>query len=112
MGRRRFFLSPLLDNGRRPWYTSGMENRTLLIDDLRGVYIPQTWARLWGIEAATAQPELAADILIVREGPDNGENYWESWDRILRDYRRFNQDRGVFEVLEQDGDLWLVAEAE
>ena len=87
-----------------------MENRVLLVDGLHGIYVPQQWARVWGVATATVQPELAVDILIVREGPNNGDTYWESWDRILREYRRYNQDRARVEYMEQDGDLWQIAE--
>ena len=109
MGRHRFFLSPLLDNLRWPWYASGMENQSLLVDGLHGIGVPLRFARLYGDLAVAKANVKQADVDVLLCGP-YAPDYWEAWDDVLRAFRYVSTD-GRVHFLEQDGDLWLVAEA-
>lgn len=80
---------------------SGVE---ILLDDARGVFIPQDFVRnydvtLWGFA------EDDKDILTLRQGPyPENEWYWEAWNSVLlrAHYRR---DDKIW-MLQQDGDLF------
>jgi hypothetical protein len=50
----------------------------ILLDGLRGIYVPQKFAQLEGIGGISAE-----DLAILRAGPDH-ESYWEAWEEALR----------------------------
>jgi hypothetical protein len=85
---------------------AGME---LLLNDSRGVYIPQNFAefdhsiRSWNID------EDDNDLVILRQGPE-AEYYWDAWDSILG-RAAFTDSKGNIWHLYQDGDLWAYCEA-
>ena len=78
------------------------DERTILIDENRGIYIPQKFA-----EGFAGWRDIDEDALgILREGPDHPE-YMEAWDDVL-DTATWTDKRGIQFRLEQDGDLWVV----
>lgn len=91
--------------------------RVLLLDENRGIYIPQVFARdydwsLWDFPADLNKEELQGILL---SGPDN-KQYWDAWEDILRNAVYFSKGeqsmaKGTWH-LEQDGDLWAVHESE
>lgn len=78
----------------------------LLLDDHRGIYIPQAFYdyfdfAAWGLHKS-AYPELASP---------NNEWYWEAWDEVLREatMKETTSDGWIVEwYLYQDGDLWAI----
>lgn len=50
----------------------------ILLDGLRGIYVPQRFAQLEGVGGISAE-----DLAILRAGPDH-EAYWEAWEEALR----------------------------
>ena len=50
----------------------------VLLDGLRGIYVPKKFAQLEGISGIPAE-----DLAILRAGPDH-ESYWEAWEDALR----------------------------
>jgi len=86
---------------------SGVE---ILLNDSRGIYIPQDFVRnydvtLWGFA------EDDEDIATLREGPD-AEWYWEAWESVLtRAVYIRGTDGEQRWLLSQDGDLFAYCEA-
>lgn len=78
------------------------DERTILLDESRGIYIPQKFAE--GFEDWRNIDDDA--LFILRDGPDNPE-YQEAWDEVL-DTATYTDKRGIVFRLEQDGDLWAV----
>lgn len=78
---------------------AGLPKRELLIDENRGIYIPQFFYNNFDFSKFNLKKEDFADL----SSPDN-EFYQEAWDELLADAR---MDDGS--TLEQDGDLWLVS---
>ena len=81
-----------------------MENIACLINSAHGMYVPQTFIRLyraaaWGIENSDAE--------ILRAGPDHPD-YWDTWDNVLNCAHYVAHDGRTF-TLYQDGDLFAVA---
>jgi hypothetical protein len=74
----------------------------ILLDGLRGIYVPQKFAQLEGISGIPAE-----DLAILRAGPDH-ESYWEAWEDALR----FGEITvaGICYSLHQsdEGDLWAI----
>ena len=72
----------------------------LLLDETRGIYIPQAFAQLYG--------ELLNDDdkKILLDGPDN-DDYWEVWEDVLNEEYKIDGENGT---LYQDGDLWFIPE--
>lgn len=81
------------------------DNAVLILDELRGKYIPQKCAEDMGdlLSAAGADPETL-DILFPG-GPDHPD-YWEAWEQILK--LTITDERGNRWTFHHDGDLWLV----
>lgn len=84
---------------------SGVE---ILLNDNRGVFIPQDFVRnhdvvCWGFD------ENDEDILVLRQGPEN-EWYWDAWDRILMS-AQYTDSNGNVWLLSQDGDLFAYCQA-
>ena len=50
----------------------------ILLDGLRGIYVPQKFAQLEGVSGIVSE-----DLTILRAGPDH-ESYWEAWEDALR----------------------------
>lgn len=78
------------------------EKMELLLDDNRGIYIPQNFAqefrmRDWGVSREQER--------ILLDGPDN-EAYWDVWNEVLMDAETRHQ--GHKWTLHQDGALWMV----
>ncbi len=84
--------------------------REILLDEARGVYIPQAFATQLDMEAWHVKPE---QVETLSEGPD-GEWYWETWDDVLRDAyydAPESKDKSIKSgrwTLEQDGSLFAV----
>lgn len=84
-------------------------DRVLLLDDARGIYIPQAFAEgfdheHWGLTHKEDKRNL--DILI--KGPE-GDEYWEAWHEVLDRAKATDPKTKLEYTLEQDGDLWAVA---
>ncbi len=84
-----------------------MSTYEILLDDARGIYIPQVFVTQFDLEAWHVDPEAAA---ICAKGPDE-EQYWDAWDEILRDaYFDAPLDSKTLKLgrwtLEQDGALF------
>ena len=84
------------------------ETISLLLDDARGIYIPQAFYNhfdflSWG---------LKSDDYMELSDPNN-ENYWEVWDTLLREaeyHEAPKQGEAIGHVwhLEQDGSLFAI----
>lgn len=81
----------------------------LLVDENRGVYIPQTFAEMYGEHLLNhnesgASLDWSWELETLKKGPDDNEDYYEAMDSIERN--------GILEIdgkhydIEQDGDLW------
>jgi len=85
-----------------------MSGVTILLNDSRGVYIPQNFVEVynpthWGFA------EDDEDIATLRNGPED-EWYWEAWERIFARAKHTDPDGNVW-LLGQDGDLFAYCEA-
>jgi hypothetical protein len=85
-----------------------MSDVTILLNDSRGVYIPQNFVEIynpthWGFA------EDDEDIATLREGPD-AEWYWEAWESVLARAESTDGSGNVW-LLHQDGDLFAYCEA-
>ncbi len=86
------------------------EDRDLLVDEVRGIYIPQFFAENYGHHLGKTLTGITeADLDILEQGPD-AEDYWETWDNVLRNAEIMI--KGEPYHLEQDGDLFLVPDDE
>ena len=100
-----------------------MSRVACLLDDSRGIYIPQIFAETFVFEeiaqhgAAYWQGVEAEDLETLKKGPDE-EFYWEAWDSVAQDAFYVVESggttidgvafpEGTRFHLEQDGDLWL-----
>lgn len=79
----------------------------MILDDHRGIYIPQNFAEEFDLTRWSGiTEENKADLLA---GPDN-EHYWEAWDRVLNN--AVHTDKHGYEwTLWQDGPVWIVCDA-
>lgn len=75
----------------------------LLIDGLRGVYVPKTFADWHCADQCILYPGLIIDLFTLRNGPEDPE-YWEAWDSLLANWKYLDGS-----TLYQNGDLWIVA---
>jgi hypothetical protein len=74
----------------------------LLIDGLRGIYVPQKFAQLEGVRGISAE-----DLAILRAGPDH-EFYLEAWADALR-FGEIAIAGACFSLHQSDeGDLWAL----
>lgn len=79
--------------------------RTVLLDESRGIYIPQMFIRR---EAHVWQGVSDDNKAILASGPDHPE-YQDAWDEVLQNAIHID-DEGITWRLEHDGDLWMVPE--
>ena len=73
-----------------------------IVDGHYGIYVPQSFAGRYDMNAWHVSPE---DAKILLAGPDH-EFYWDAWDDVLRD--AYYERNGKRITLEQDGDLFAV----
>jgi hypothetical protein len=78
--------------------------RTLILNDARGVYLPRDFTCNVARERVTNISD--EDWATLAAGPDS-EHYWEAWDAVLCD-AVVTDDNGAQYGLYQDGDLWLI----
>lgn len=85
--------------------------RILLIAEMRGIYIPQSFCKGWSSFVNGYNKEgtdnLSESIDICIEGPGD-ELYWEAWDEVVQ-HTKLTID-GKQYTLDQDGDLWAIPE--
>jgi hypothetical protein len=74
----------------------------ILLDGLRGIYVPQKFAQLEGVSGIVAE-----DLEILRAGPDH-EFYLEVWDDALRDASLSIAGNCYSLHQSEAGDLWAV----
>ena len=82
-----------------------MSGINILLNDSRGVYIPQCFAESFDTNEWSVRAE---DADILKAGPDH-EWYWEAWDNALNS-AVFTDDDGMQWRLWQDGDLFAICE--
>jgi len=74
----------------------------ILLDGLRGIYVPQKFAQLEGVGGISAE-----DLAILRFGPDH-EFYLEAWDDALR-FGEITIAGACFSLHQSaEGDLWAL----
>jgi hypothetical protein len=74
----------------------------LLLNGLRGIYVPQRFAAYGGIAGISAE-----DLAILRAGPDP-ESYWEAWEEALR-FGEITVAGTCFSLHQsEEGDLWAL----
>jgi hypothetical protein len=83
-----------------------MSTIELLLDDARGIYIPQAFAECFDLDAWHVSPDDAA---ILAQGPEH-DLYWDTWQDVLDNayYMANGQSdltAGLW-TLEQDGCLF------
>lgn len=84
-----------------------MRNLELLLNDNRGVYIPQHFVEEFDLDKFEGiDPE---DVETLKKGPEE-EWYWEAWENVLNNATY--TESGKTWTLHQDGDLWLVCAKE
>ena len=81
----------------------------LWLSDSRGVYIPRDFAQSFTDRAKYVSGVSDEDWKILEAGPTH-DDYWETWDDVLRNAVVENTSTGVKYTLEQQGDLWLIPE--
>jgi hypothetical protein len=77
--------------------------RVCIVDGLRGIYVGQHFARMYGDNWSGISP---TDLAIVRHGPGHHE-YDEAWANVLRDAEMQDDQHRTWK-LEQDNDLFMV----
>ena len=85
-----------------------MQAIELLLNDARGVYIPQNFVEGFKLESFGLDPE-SWEVQTCLAGPDT-EGYWDAWESILNRAEFRNEDGNVWELY-QDGDLWAICTA-
>jgi len=78
-------------------------NWEVLVDENKGIYIPQYFIKHYENNLKNVDKE---DIAIIKKGPEE-ENYWEAWDSILNT-ATFTDNKGKKYSLHQDGDLFAI----
>jgi len=81
------------------------EKMECLLDDCRGIYIPQAFIECYSYEQWGISEENAT-ILLKGPEPEN-ELYWETWDEVMRDAEYTDEFGNVWNLF-QDGDLFAV----
>jgi|HubBroStandDraft_2_1064218.scaffolds.fasta_scaffold00002_52 hypothetical protein len=75
-------------------------DRILLLDENKGVYIPQQFARMYYKDVT------GIDLSILQKLDIDHVDYWEAWEDVLQ-HAMITIDGHQY-TLEQDGDLWAV----
>jgi len=75
----------------------------LLLDDSRGVLIPEIFGKAFDENQWSVNPE---DLKIIISGPDH-EWYWEAWEAVLNT-ASYTMPNGTVWRLHQDGDLFAI----
>lgn len=83
-----------------------MENLTfspkiLLLDENRGIYIPQEFAKQY---TDYVREKFGLDIEVLLAGPEN-EDYWDVWEWILQAEKPIEID-GQKYIISQDQEVW------
>lgn len=83
------------------------DNKRLLVDGSRGVYVPNSFIRRYDPDRWCIP---AGDEEILRGDVDDWR-YWEVWDYVLQ-MAQYTDDQGTVWYLHQDenGDLWAYRE--
>lgn len=79
-----------------------MSGISLLLSDIRGVYIPRDFVQNFDLD----KWHIKEDYQEVLSSLDN-ERYWDAWTQLL-DNAYFVDESGKKWQLWQDGDLWAV----
>jgi hypothetical protein len=81
----------------------------LLVSGAAGIYIPQTFARVYNVpEYFKNYSEIKEDLeLLAAEGSQDTEDYWDIWDEVSSVAKMINED-GLEFYLWQNDDLWSV----
>lgn len=74
----------------------------LLLDENRGIYIPQVFCKQLDCKAITWYTGMETDIQLCLDGPDN-EYYWDAWENILHNLTFIDGS-----TLHHEGDLWVL----
>ncbi len=92
-----------------------------LLDGNRGIYIPRDFAKDFRVGEGYWENINPEDLAICAKGPDE-EAYWEAWQNILDNatyltskvtkVNGVSYPKGKLFRLEQDGDLFMVDDAE
>jgi hypothetical protein len=90
-----------------------MSNRTLLLDEARGIYIPQKFAENFDLTQWNLAPKGPNDTTLEQiesdlSTPDN-PHYWDCWEYVLTN-AYYIDEHGITWTLEQDGDLFACCE--
>jgi len=78
----------------------------LLLDENRGIYIPQVFAQTIDLTKVKTLDHLLWEFEVLNAGPDHPD-YWEAWDTVI-DELEFTDGSTLY----QDGDLWILAKDE
>lgn len=83
-----------------------MDTIEILLDEARGVYIPQAFIEIYDPDAWHVPKDR---IEILSAGPEH-DYYWEAWDEVLRDAYYIADGKGDLKAgrwtLDQDGSLF------
>jgi len=80
-------------------------NSVFLVNNAYGIYVPQIFAKNF-IHVIANRSDMDTYLDDLLYGPDN-ELYWESWDMLLDNAKLKFGDK-VYELHQNDGDLWAV----
>lgn len=83
-----------------------MKPISLLIDENRGIYIPQHFVKKFNLEDWNLT-DSDDDIQVLKKGPEH-EFYWEAWENVLDKATYFDDDTQFEYKLHQDGSLYAV----
>lgn len=80
---------------------------SLILSSARGVYIPRDFATNYG--ACIKGDSLADDLACLERGPDDNEDYWGAWGRVLDNAVLVDTDGPEFTLFTGvDGDVFLL----
>ena len=80
---------------------------SLILSSARGIYIPRDFATGYG--PCVKGDSLADDLACLECGPDDNEDYWGAWDRVLDNAVLVDTDGREFTLLNGvDGDVFLL----
>ena len=89
------------------------DNIILLLSDARGIYIPRDFAQDFNFDEDGWQGVSEEDRAVLADPHgDHGEDYWETWDRVLSNAHYTDKPSGKVYHLHHDGDLWALCFAQ